>query len=179
MEKPGNRMTVNTFGQICIGVAGGVGAAAIGYIAVQGLKQARKLSGLKSVDVRLKLSQDVPSGTHFVLRHVRNGKDDVPGRSDPINKDFRFRHDRTKNEWLARIRYPKNIGFQFKCFAEFPLCLKADVDGVLKASGFTTSRDLEHLNRLWFTLPSTPMYKTVDGFTNNYCYSADEIVHDG
>jgi len=173
-------MADNAVGQITICAVGGVCAAAVFAAATLGVKKLRQQSELKTLGVQLKLAQDLPPGCRLMFRYVRDGKDEVPGHGELVNENHAFRR-KSGSDWRLKIKYPRNIGFQFKCYVEFSEHLKGLITGLLEDSGFTeVSADGETPDsRMWFLLPGVPICKTADHtpFTNNYCYSADKIVH--
>jgi hypothetical protein len=121
----------------------------------------------------LKLTDALQDGNLiFGVRHVRNGKDEVPGHSDLINVDFPFKAFGRSSEIEATIAYPKNIGFQYKCYVEYiGRHTYKSVSDLLHASGLfdnISPDEDEDKHRVWFTIKGKPLYTTTDHYINNY-----------
>ncbi len=158
-------------------VVGGLLVALITYLVIE----ARKRFKLTAAIVRLRLSRPLPApDIRLVLRHVRDGKDEVSDKSSLLNEDLEFRAGISKNEWLVTTSCQRNIGFQFKCYVDYPANLRTEIMAFLGMSGFTDVSPDETLpNRLWFLLPKAPSCETVDHYTNNYFHSGvREILHE-
>jgi len=69
------------------------------------------------------------------------------------------------------VRYVKNLGFQFKCFAYYE---EADFDRLTelleKNKYLNIIKGKVKSKRAWFIHPDYPTCKTVDGFENNFFY---------
>lgn len=158
-------------------VVGGLLVAFIVYL----VNEARKRFNLAAAIVRLKLSQSLPDpDVRLVLRHIRDGKDEVSDKGPLLNEDQPFRPGVLNHEWLTTTSCQKNIGFQFKCYIDYPAHLQTEVMAFLGICGFTgVSQDETLPNRLWFLLPKAPTCETVDHYTNNYFHSGvREILHE-
>ena len=150
-------------------------------LAIYFVREARKRFRLTGAIVRLKLSRPLPSSdVRLVLRHVRDGKDEVSDKGPLLNEDHEFWVGSSKHEWLVTTSCQRNIGFQFKCYVDYPASLRDEIMTFLGMSGFTEVSPDETLpNRLWFLLPKAPICETVDHYTNNYFHSGvREIQHE-
>ena len=131
---------------------------------------AAKRFKLRRALVRLRVRVPGDEDIRLVLRHVRDGKDVITGPREPLNRDRVFRYRSGRGEWCARTWYARHLGFQFKCYVDFPGMNKNEVYCWLADSGFEGIREDETLTstRLWFLLPTIPKCDTVDGYTNNF-----------
>lgn len=130
--------------------------------------QARQRLALTNGIVRLKLLGVLPDRTRLVLRHVRDGKDEVADSGPLLNQDHAFRPILDNHEWIVTVPYRKSIGFQFKCYVEYHDNSKEEVLKFLGAAGFVeVSADEIDPGRLWFLLPNLATCETVDHYTNN------------
>ena len=147
------------------------------FLAVQLRKRFRLASGT----IRLKLSEDLPDRRiRLMVRHVRDGKDEVDDKGPLLNEDKEFSSARGNAEWVVTLRYLKNLGFQFKCYVEYPPDQKEIVIPFLASSEFReVSPDGTHPNRVWFLLPRVPTCETVDHYTNNFYHPRiAEVAHE-
>ena len=147
------------------------------FLAVQLRKRFRLASGT----IRLKLSQDLPDRRiRLMVRHVRDGKDEVNDKGPLLNEDKEFSSARGNDEWVVTLQYLKNLGFQFKCYVECPPDQKEIVISFLASNGFReVTPDETHPNRVWFLLPKVPTCETVDHYTNNFYHPRiAEVVHE-
>lgn len=157
--------------------AGVLLAALVTYLVIE----VRKRFKLTAAIIRLRLSQPLPGpDVRLVLRHIRNGKDEVSDKGPLLNEDQPFRPAVLKNEWLTTTSCQKNIGFQFHCYIDYPAHLQSEVMTFLGICGFADiSQDETLPHRLWFLLPKAPTCETVDHYTNNYFHSGvREILHE-
>ena len=118
------------------------------FLAVQLRKRSASLCGT----IRLKLSQDLPDRRiRLMVRHVRDGKDEVNDKGPLLNEDKGFSSARGNDEWVVTLRYLKNLGFQFKCYVERPPDQREIVISFLASSGFwEVSPDETDPNRVLF-----------------------------
>jgi len=139
--------------------------------------------------IRLKLRSAPDAELRVGLSHIRDGKDQVAGGpGDLRNTPYSFERDGSVNRLRAATRYKRGMGFQFKCYVDYPPHLEDQVRCFLHDNGFVgvdsdeTRRD--RLNgrecRMWFLLPGVPTCKTADEppYTNNFYHSGvHEVVH--
>jgi hypothetical protein len=112
----------------------------------------------------------------FGVLHVRDGKDEVQ-ESGPLLNDELFFKDvaSAPKEKEVVVNYRGNLGFQFKCFADYEdsgLSLN-EVAQLLEENGFRDIREGgAQKKRVWFLLEGFPTYTTVDHLINNFFYPA-------
>ena len=86
-----------------------------------------------------------------MVRHVRDGKDEVDDKGPLLNEDKEFSLAGRNDEWVVTLWYLKNLGFQFKCYAKYPADQKETVISFLASSGLREeSPDETDPNRVWF-----------------------------
>ena len=157
-----------------------VAALVISLITYLVIRLRRRLN-LARAKIYLNFLQAIPDDKiRFFVRHIRDGKDEVEDRGPLLNKDKRFRPTKRNNEWVVTVSYSKNLGFQFKCYVDFPTELKDKVIKFLENNGLSKVSSDETLpNRLWFLIPKAPTCETVDHYINNfYGPKIREIVHE-
>lgn len=107
----------------------------------------------------------------FGVLHVRDGKDEVPGRGDLLNEEIPFRSVDRQGTMEATITYRRPLGFQFKCFVDHRPYEYAQIERQLTDAGFLDpSAGGGKQFRIWFILEGYPTYTTVDGILNNFYY---------
>ena len=108
-------------------------------------------------------------GTRFGVIHVRDGKDEVKGDEDPINRIKYFRVRWETGTGTVRIRYRKHLGCQFKCFVDCAAIPSEQVAQLLRDKGFEdVSRDHQISTRTWLIDPRFVKTETKDGYINNF-----------
>lgn len=111
------------------------------------------------------------SRTKFGLLHVRDGEDEVSDRGPLLNKVRWFGEVDKRRNVGTSVRYAKNLGFQFKCFADYKEISFDRVKQVLENNGYLSVRKGRgKAKRAWFIHPDYPPYKTLDGIDNNFFY---------
>jgi hypothetical protein len=122
----------------------------------------------KRSEVRIDFSNSNPDKRlRFFLRHVRDGKDEIDGRGDIINKDIRLRLK--KKFGIAKVTHSKTLGFQYKCYVDIAAVPENEIYEMLGSNGINEcSYDESSKKRIWFLLPREPKCITVDGYENNY-----------
>ncbi len=134
--------------------------------------------GLGVVRITLTDGVSLPSGWRLMLRHVRDGKDEVDDKGPLRNRDLPFTTG--GSERFVKIEYEKTLGFQFKCY------LDTDEDEVGSVKSWLDERGFEKIDddetkqgRIWFLLPTAPRCKTVDGYINNYYHpNISEVLYE-
>lgn len=126
----------------------------------------------EKVEIFLKVPKEILcTRTNFGLLHVRDGKDEVSDRGPLQNKVKWFKKVDERGDLRTSVRYTKNLGFQFKCFADYR---KIDFDRlkeVLEKNKFLNFTKGEgKAKRAYFIHPDYPICKTVDGIENNFFY---------
>lgn len=126
----------------------------------------------KKVDIFLKIPDEIlDTGTKFGLLHVRDGKDEVSNRGPLLNKATWFRKVDKRNNLRTSVYYAKNLGFQFKCFADYKEIDFDRVKEVLEKNGYlSVAKGKDKPKRTWFIHPGYPTCKTVDEIENNFFY---------
>lgn len=137
------------------------------------ISRIRVLLKTRTTEITLKISEKVAdTETKFGLLHVRDGKDG-DDREKPKNEKHWFKRVDQQYNLKTSVRYKKNLGFQFKCFAD---CMEGDFDELkemLKQNGYlhvVVAEDKGGTRRVWFIHPDYPICKTVDDIVNNFFY---------
>ncbi len=126
----------------------------------------------KSSKVQIDFPKALPSKKlKFYLRHVRDGKDEIDGRSQIINKDIKIRFNR-KGHGVAKVTHSKTLGFQFKCYVDIGSESEQLVFDLLGSNGISDwSYDESSKKRIWFLVPNEAKCTTVDQYENNYFHA--------
>jgi hypothetical protein len=152
-------------------VVGVIAAAALGGLAALIRWWTRTAIAVIELPVSRRLADD--ARFRFGLRYVRDGSDQATvGQGRLLNTDRWFkraRGDRTR--LVRRLRYAKNLGVQFKCFAEYS---EIDFDEAASALGreeaivAVARAGAPGSRRMWFLLTSYQTLTTSDDFVNNF-----------
>jgi len=111
------------------------------------------------------------TGTKFGLLHVRDGKDEVSDRGELSNKIHWFKKVDQQGNLKISMRYTRNLGFQFKCFADYKEISFGQLKEMLEEKGYLhVTRGEGKAERIWFILPDYPSCKTLDKIENNFIY---------
>jgi hypothetical protein len=106
------------------------------------------------------------TGTKFGLLYVKDGK-----TGKLINKIRRFKKVDQQGNLKISIRYPRNLGFQFKCFADFKGISFKQLKKTLEGNTYQhVSKSTAKTDRIWFIHPDYSTFKTVDGIENNFFF---------
>lgn len=127
---------------------------------------------LGEATIFLSVSEDFfECGVKFGLLHVRDGKDQVSDHGPLLNREIYFEHADRRKTLSVVVRHAKNIGFQFKCFADHPDLSFQSIKNMLENHGYKqVSKGGGKSFRAWFILDEHEECKTVDGITNNFYY---------
>lgn len=123
-------------------------------------------------EISLKVPDNVlNSGTTFGLLHIRDGKDEVSDSGLLLNKEIFFNKMDQRGNFIISLNYTKNLGFQFKCFADYTGITFEQLKETLEKNGYRdVSKGEGKMMRAWFIHPDYSTYATVDNFLNNYYY---------
>lgn len=114
-------------------------------------------------------------GVRFVLFFVRPGPNSADiWERDSINAEIDFQPISVRGTpmMIAEVRRPDDMGFQFKCFAEFRDLDWRFVRDELRTAGYKPD---EHpgdgaTQRLWFLFRDETQISGPEGFTDNFFY---------
>ena len=138
--------------QIIATVILGLLLAALTFICTRAWKSINK----STAAIRLSL-KEIPKDIKIklTLRHLRDGKDEISDHGELLNLDRAFQKLWFRNEWVARTIYSKSLGFQFKCYIEFPESSLDEIYNSLGINGFIGPLIDETIrNRIWFFIPN-------------------------
>ena len=123
-------------------------------------------------EIFLKIPKEVlNTGIKFGLLHVRDGKDEVSDRGKLLNKINWFKKVDQQGNLKTSVRYTKNLGFQFKCFADYTDIGFDRLKEMLEGKGYLhVTKGEGKAKRVWFIHPDYPTGKTVDKIENNFFY---------
>ena len=137
------------------------------------LKRTIHLLKTDNIEISINVSEELlNTGAKFGLLHVRDGKDEDPDRGPKKNKKRWFKKIDKRGNLRTSVRYTKNLGFQFKCFADYreinfdrfkEMLEKNKYRNVSKGEGKVK-------NRAYFIHYGHPTCKSIEGFENNYFY---------
>jgi len=133
--------------------------------------------------IYLKLKTEPDSRFDLVMSHVRDGKDEVAGGPGKLlNEPRPFKRDGSARCLFSITRYRRGMGFQFKCYVDYPPQLHDAARHFLDENGFVDADPDETLktSRIWFLLPEVPTCTTADRppYTNNFFHPGlREVVH--
>ncbi len=151
----------------------GIIAVAI-IIPLVSLAMNRTIHWLKTdkTEIFLKVPEEVlNTEIKFGLLHVRDGKDEVSDRGELLNKINWFKKVDRQGNLKTSVRYTKNLGFQFKCFADYMDINFDQLKEVLEKNGYLrVTKGEGKAKRVWFIHPDYPSCKTVDKIENNFFY---------
>lgn len=136
------------------------------------ISRIKHLSRTDKVEISLKIPEEILStGTKFGLLHVRDGRGKVSDRGPVLNKVMWFKEVDRRGNLKTSVRYIKNLGFEFKCFANYTTIDFNELKKVLEKNGYLhVSKGAGKPKRAWFIHPDYPHYIT-DGINeNNYFY---------
>ena len=125
---------------------------------------------------KAKISLKVPdsvlnSGTTFGLLQIRDGNDEFSNSGPLLNKEIFFNKIDQRGNFIVSINYTKNLGFQFKCFADYTGITFEHLKETLEKNGYIyVSKGKGKMMRAWFIHPDYSICKTVDKLINNYYY---------
>lgn len=136
---------------------------------------------IKHTTVRLffqEISENEEAFLHldYYVLIVRYGKDEVRESSSLINKVYKFEGINPKR---VVIPVHKKLGVQFKCYVDMRGNInKQELRKFLEKNGFfDIAEDSDKaINKLWFLIPGYSIYKTIDGYKNNFCHPTSLIV---
>ena len=113
------------------------------------------------------------SATKFGLLHVRDGKDEVSDKGPILHKEHYFKKIDRRGHLKVSIRYTRNLGFQFKCFADYTGITFEELKETLEQDGYLdVRRGAGRPMRAWFICPDYSPCTTVDGIKNNFFYQS-------
>ncbi len=137
------------------------------------LKKIIHLFKTDKVEISLKVSEELlNTGAKFGLLHVRDGKDEDPDRGPKKNKKKWFKKVDKKGNLRTSVRYTKNLGFQFKCFADYREINFDRLKEMLEKNKYrnVSKGEGKVKKRAFFIHHDHPTCKSIEGFENNYFY---------
>jgi hypothetical protein len=126
----------------------------------------------ESSKVKIDFTNSPPNkNLRVYVRHVRDGKDDVDGRSKIINKDIKVKFSKNGNG-IAKVKHHKTLGFQFKCYIDIGSEPENKFLNMLGNNGISEwSYDESSNKRIWLLLPNEARCITTDNYENNYYHA--------
>ena len=137
------------------------------------LKRIIHLLKTDKIEISLNVSEELLStGAKFGLLHVRDGKDEDPDRGPKKNKKRWFKKIDKRGNMRNAVSSTKNLGFQFKCFADYREINFDRLKEMLEKNKYLNVSKSEGKvkNRAYFIHYDHPTCKSIEEFENNYFY---------
>lgn len=133
----------------------------------------RALAQTTTLRIELKIPDDtIPTGVYFGVLHVRDGTDQQDDKGPLRNKELSFRR-RSPDALIARVRYTRRLGCQFKCFAKHAGVPFDEIKGILERLGFEDVTVGEGKQfRAWFVVPNYRVVEAAGNIKNNFHFPA-------
>ncbi|OQX97142.1 MAG: hypothetical protein B6I24_09790 [Bacteroidetes bacterium 4572_128] len=136
------------------------------------LKILKNIRSKKIKIISLKVSDELLlKGNKFSVLHICNDSEKIDNRGTLLNKVIPFKKLGDRGNLIAKIKHPKHLGFQFKCFIDYSSTSFEELKDLLEKEGYTDiSKGEGKSRRLWFIHPEYSKVLTVDKIINNYLY---------
>lgn len=144
---------------------GGVVSAAILIPIVQWTSR-KIVERFKSTIAIIEILEPI-SAISYGLLHVCNGLPERNGSLNTLNQELAFIEE--GNSMVVKVRYPKGLGFEFKCFVDHPGRAFEDVQKELLEKGFKEiTCGGGKKDRAWFLLENFPVVQSGPNRNNLY-----------